>query len=1086
MDFDFTLDTITPDNGTVVTVSSTGALVLPNGTTAQRPAGSPGMMRLNTTGYTSGTTLEYYDGTAAAWEFMVDASAIISGGGNAVTVDNVSGTVTITNTGSGSGTNFNYNARTNTQANADPGVGNVVWNNATILSSTQLYISAEDNNFVDQTNYLNTITIGAQLYLQDQNVSSVFQRWAITSITHNAGTPGWFTFGVTLINQNGAATVANNHKIYLAFSGSGNVTTFQTSLSGLTPSAATSGPVTLAGTLGYTSGGTGLTTLGTAGQLLGTNQTATGLEYITLTPGAGISVTSVAGSLTVSSTVGGVTTFNYNSKTNTQAAANPGSGFVVWNNATLDNATSLYVCSIDANGIDQTVLWNKLAVGSILYIQAAGNSSNFERWTVGSVTNNTGWFTVTVTLLNSSPFTINNNSKLYLGWGYIGSAAVTSFSAGTTGLTPNTGTTGAVTLAGTLGITNGGTGLASTPTNGQLLIGNGTGYTLSSLTAGTGITITPGAGSITIASSATAGVSSIAGTTNQITASTSTGAVTLSVPSTFTTPGYLQVTGLTYSSNTVGIIAAGTTQGTATALTTSRNVISTVAAGTGVILPVPTFGGAEIAITNRGANTLLVYPNSGAAIDSAATNAAIPIPSGSDVTITSASATQWYTTDPSIVAGANISVTYGNGITTIGASTAQGSGTRLQQSIGNVAGATSTTVIYTPAALAGVVIAAVGTIASPATGTMATIAGVVISGTGGTFTCTAFVPGFYIGQPITISGTLGGTGSITGYTNPTTYYIIATTANTNFTLSATLGGSAITTTAGTPTGLTYTSSSNGYFTCTAFVPGFYAGQAITVSGTLTGTGTITGYTNPTTYYVIDNGTGNTTFILSATPGGSAITTTAGTLTGLTFTPINSGYFTCTAYANGITVGQVIQISGTLGGTGTITGYVNPTTYYVIATTATTNFVLSATPYGTTAITTTVGTPTGLTYTPGPPITAGTQIWSQPFTPISSTSKMVVQFAVTLTDSTNNVGGYVFVYRGNTCINVTASPLGAGANTPGTCTIYFYDTPGNTIPTTYSARVAGSLAGTLYVNAVGAVTTTLGGQLVSAYTITEFA
>jgi hypothetical protein len=35
---------------------------------------------------------------------------------------------------------------------------------------------------------------------------------------------------------------------------------------------------------------------------------------------------------------------------------------------------------------------------------------------------------------------------------------VTSFSAGTTGLTPSTGTTGAITLAGTLAIANGGTG----------------------------------------------------------------------------------------------------------------------------------------------------------------------------------------------------------------------------------------------------------------------------------------------------------------------------------------------------------------------------------------------------------------------------------------------------------------------------------------------------------------------------------------------------------------------------------------------------------------------------------------------------
>lgn len=85
---------------------------------------------------------------------------------------------------------------------------------------------------------------------------------------------------------------------------------------------------------------------------------------------------------------------------------------------------------------------------------------------------------------------------------------VTSFSAGTTGFTPNTGTTGAVTLSGTLNVANGGTGQTSF-TDGQLLIGNSTGNTLTkaALTAGAGISITNGAGSITIAS--TGGTSGI-------------------------------------------------------------------------------------------------------------------------------------------------------------------------------------------------------------------------------------------------------------------------------------------------------------------------------------------------------------------------------------------------------------------------------------------------------------------------------------------------------------------------------------------------------------------------------------------------
>jgi hypothetical protein len=53
--------------------------------------------------------------------------------------------------------------------------------------------------------------------------------------------------------------------------------------------------------------------------------------------------------------------------------------------------------------------------------------------------------------------------------------------------------------ATTIGIAYGGTGVTTTPTNGQLLIGNGTGYTVAALTQGTGISITNGAGTITIA-----------------------------------------------------------------------------------------------------------------------------------------------------------------------------------------------------------------------------------------------------------------------------------------------------------------------------------------------------------------------------------------------------------------------------------------------------------------------------------------------------------------------------------------------------------------------------------------------------------
>jgi hypothetical protein len=60
-------------------------------------------------------------------------------------------------------------------------------------------------------------------------------------------------------------------------------------------------------------------------------------------------------------------------------------------------------------------------------------------------------------------------------------------------------------VTGTLPIANGGTGLTSTPVNGALDIGNGTGFTRTTLTAGSGVTITNLAGGITIAATGSGG-----------------------------------------------------------------------------------------------------------------------------------------------------------------------------------------------------------------------------------------------------------------------------------------------------------------------------------------------------------------------------------------------------------------------------------------------------------------------------------------------------------------------------------------------------------------------------------------------------
>jgi len=75
----------------------------------------------------------------------------------------------------------------------------------------------------------------------------------------------------------------------------------------------------------------------------------------------------------------------------------------------------------------------------------------------------------------------------------------------------------------------------------------------------------------------------------------------------------------------------------------------------------------------------------------------------------------------------------------------------------------------------------------------------------------------------------------------------------------------------------------GQFSCTATSTTLVVGQTVTISGNLTGGGSISTYANPTMYYIMTTN-GSTTFTLTATLGGvTGITTTAGTTTGWTFT-----------------------------------------------------------------------------------------------------------------------------------------------------------------------------------------------------------
>jgi hypothetical protein len=115
-------------------------------------------------------------------------------------------------------------------------------------------------------------------------------------------------------------------------------------------------------------------------------------------------------------------------------------------------------------------------------------------------------------------------------------AGVTSFTAGTTGLTPSTATSGAVTLAGTLAIANGGTGLTALGTGVQTAIGVNVG-TAGAVVVNGGALGTPSSGTVTnLTGTASINVNGTVGATTPTTGAFTTLAASSTVSGTgFTT-----------------------------------------------------------------------------------------------------------------------------------------------------------------------------------------------------------------------------------------------------------------------------------------------------------------------------------------------------------------------------------------------------------------------------------------------------------------------------------------------------------------------------------------------------------------------
>ena len=110
----------------------------------------------------------------------------------------------------------------------------------------------------------------------------------------SVGTAG--TYNNVTTDGYGRVTSGSTVAYVTSISGSGSTTGLTLSGGPIT----SSGTLTLGGVLIPTNGGTGLSSIGTASQILGSNTAATALEYKTLTAGSGIVITPTAGSISIS------------------------------------------------------------------------------------------------------------------------------------------------------------------------------------------------------------------------------------------------------------------------------------------------------------------------------------------------------------------------------------------------------------------------------------------------------------------------------------------------------------------------------------------------------------------------------------------------------------------------------------------------------------------------------------------------------------------------------------------------------------------------------------------------------------------
>jgi hypothetical protein len=243
----------------------------------------------------------------------------------------------------------------------------------------------------------------------------------------------------------------------------------------------------LSSTLAVSSGGTGQTTY-TDGQLLIGNSTGNTLTKATLTAGTNITITNSAGGITIAAAGGG------GSGTVTSVGQTFTGGIVSVTGSPITTSGTLALTVAGTSGgvpyFSGATTWaSSAALASNALVVGGGAGA-----APATVTTGTGVVTALgVNTGSTGAFVVNGGALGTPSGGTLTNCTFPTLNQNTTGT--------AAGLSATLAVASGGTGQTSY-TDGQLLIGNSTGSTLSkaTLTAGSNITITNGAGSITIAS----------------------------------------------------------------------------------------------------------------------------------------------------------------------------------------------------------------------------------------------------------------------------------------------------------------------------------------------------------------------------------------------------------------------------------------------------------------------------------------------------------------------------------------------------------------------------------------------------------